>query len=85
MVLIFDEVIKSLKGAKECRLRCCRVDSRLTGVRIIRDNPTTTTKKRKRRLRPLECLERAHSSQPFLLYWTHPADFESNQTPVRLL
>ncbi|GBN94473.1 hypothetical protein AVEN_225526-1, partial [Araneus ventricosus] len=45
-------------------------DSRLTGIglsglRIIRDKPP---QKRKRRLRPLECAGRPHSSQPFLLY-----------------
>ncbi|GBO18415.1 hypothetical protein AVEN_170015-1, partial [Araneus ventricosus] len=46
------------------------VDSRLTGSRIIRDD---TPPKRKRRLGPLECAGRPHSSQPFLLYWTFPA------------
>ncbi|GBL89278.1 hypothetical protein AVEN_225819-1 [Araneus ventricosus] len=57
------------------------VDSCLTGIGLSGPTPP----KRKRRLRPLECAGRPHSSQPFLLYWTRPADLESSQTPVRLL
>ncbi|GBL94709.1 hypothetical protein AVEN_84013-1 [Araneus ventricosus] len=56
------------------------VDSRLTAIGLS----GTTPPKRKSRLQPLECAGRPHSSQPFLLYWTRPADLESSQTPVRL-
>ncbi|GBN18137.1 hypothetical protein AVEN_138606-1 [Araneus ventricosus] len=37
----------------------------------------TTSQKRKSRLRPLVCAGRSHSSQPFLLYSTRPADLSS--------
>ncbi|GBN14514.1 hypothetical protein AVEN_13737-1 [Araneus ventricosus] len=52
---------------------------------LSKDSPgcglSGTTPKIKRRLRPLECAGRPHSSQHFLLYWTRPADLLS---PTRL-
>ncbi|GBN56228.1 hypothetical protein AVEN_50924-1 [Araneus ventricosus] len=32
----------------------------------------------------MECAGRPHSSQPFLLYWTRPADLESSQTVLKI-
>ncbi|GBN89593.1 hypothetical protein AVEN_183274-1 [Araneus ventricosus] len=46
----------------------------MSGTAAGSDYPgRSPSKKRKRRLRPLECAGRPHSSQPFLLNWTYPA------------
>ncbi|GBN14631.1 hypothetical protein AVEN_142090-1 [Araneus ventricosus] len=61
------------------RVKCITVDSRLTGIGL---SGTTPPPKRKRRLRPLECARRPHSSQPFLLYWTRPEDENVDEEAV---
>ncbi|GBN53793.1 hypothetical protein AVEN_274204-1 [Araneus ventricosus] len=63
--------IKSIRTLSDLHIFSNTIDSRLTGIGL---SGTTSKKKRSADCGSWNVLKTAFFSQPFLLYWTHPAD-----------